>query len=191
MSLDDIKKAILAEAEKEAEKIRVENENKIAAVKKEWQEKIDERKQEIIASAQRKANQKVQQTQFKLQAQAQTEILNQKQRLIDKVYKSALKKLTELSDDEYVELMTKLIDQLPKTDGKLISVKDKEGLLKKALKKSDKKYDLASEVIGGHGGFIFKSKEIEIDSTFASLVNNAEDQTILPVSNLLFNQPEN
>ncbi len=191
MALDDIKKAILAEAEKEAEKIRAESENKIAAVKKEWQEKVEQKKQEIIASAQRKANQKVQQTQFKLQAQAQTEILNQKQGIIDKVYKSALKKLTELDDDQYVELMIKLIDSLPETAGELISVKEKEGLLKKALKKNGKKYDLAQEVIGGQGGFIFKSKEIEIDNTFASLINNTKDQTILPVSNLLFNQSEN
>ena len=81
MALNDIKKAILVEAEAEVKKIEEQGEKKVAEVNAEWAKKSEARKQEVIASGQRKANQKVQQTQFKLQAQAQTEILNQKQRI--------------------------------------------------------------------------------------------------------------
>jgi len=191
MALDDIKKSILAEADAEVRKIEEEGNKKIAEINNEWAKKIEDKKQEIIASGQRKANQKVQQTQFKLQAQAQTEILTQKQKVIDKVYKLALQKLGELDDAEYVELMTKLIGQLPSGDGELTSVKEKENLLKKALRQSGKKYDLAKEEINGIGGFVFKSEEVEIDNTFATLVNNAKEQTSLSVSNKLFrNQTE-
>jgi len=201
MALDDIKKAILAEAEKEAGVIEAEGKARIKNIQAEWAEKIEIKKQEIIASAQRKADQKIQQTQFKFSAQAQTEILSQKQKNIDKVYKTALQKLGELDDGGYVELMARLIGLLPKTDGEIFSVKDKEELLKKALRQSGRKYDLAKETVNGTGlpagalakagGFIFKSKEVEINDTFAALVNNAKEQTILLVSNKLFNtQPE-
>lgn len=190
MALDDIKKAILAEAKKETKKIETEGEAKVKAVQTEWAKKIEVKKQEITASAQRKANQKVQQTQFKLQAQAQTEILTQKQNVIDQVYKLALKKLGEFDDDKYIELMEKLINQLPAGKGELTSARDKGNLLKKALRKSGRKYDLAEEEINGSGGFIFRSKEVEIDNTFATLIKNAKEQTILAVSNLLFNQKQ-
>lgn len=187
MALDDIKKAILVEAEKEAKKIEKDGESKINAVRDEWAQKIEVKKQEIIATAQRKTNQKIQQSQFKIQAQSQTEILNQKQKMIDKVYELALQKLAEIDDNKYVDLMEKLITQLPDGEGELTSVKDKESLLKKTLGKSGKKYDLAKEEINGKGGFIFRSKEVEIDNTFVTLVNNAKEQTILKISDLLFN----
>ena len=190
MALDDIKKEILAEAEKEAKKIGQEGEDRINTVRDEWARKVEVKKQEIIATAQRKTDQKIQQSQFKVQSQSQTEILNQKQTVIDKVYKLALQKLTEIDDDKYIDLMKKLINQLPDGEGELTSVKDKDNLLKKALRKSGKKYDLARDAINGSGGFIFRSKKVEIDNTFATLVNNAKEQTILEISGLLFNQSE-
>lgn len=187
MALDDIKKAILAEAETEVKKIETEGEKKVAEINGVWSKKIEAKKQEIIASGQRKANQKVQQTQFKLQSQAQAEILNQKQKNINKVYKLALQKLGELDDDKYIELLAELIIKLPEGEGELISVIEKESLLKKALKQSGKKYSIFSETISGNGGFIFKSKDVEIDNTFATLINNSKEQTSLSVSNKLFN----
>ncbi|MAF13405.1 MAG: hypothetical protein CMI53_00725 [Parcubacteria group bacterium] len=188
MALDDIKKAILAEADTVVEKAKTEGNQKIAKVQADWSKKIDNKKQTILASAQRKANQKVQQTQFKIQAQVQTEVLNQKQILIDKVYQLALQKLNNLDNDKYVELMEKLINKLPADEGELISVKDKESLLAKASHKSNKKFTVSKETVSGSGGFIFRSKDLEINDTFATLVNNSKDETILSVSNLLFNE---
>lgn len=188
MSLDDIKKAILTEAKNKAKEIEQDGMRKAADIQIEWDKKLAEKKQEIIASAQRKANQKVQQTQFKLQSQAQTEILNKKQQIIDRAYKAALQKISSLEDDKYTELMMKLIDQLPEGEGKLISVKGKEDLLKKALRKSKKKFEISAETTNGNGGFIFQSKEVEIDNTFGALIKNAKEETILSVTNLLFGQ---
>jgi len=190
MALDDIKKAILAEAEKEVKIIETEGEKKIADVNDVWTKKIEEKKQEIVASGQRKANQKVQQTQFKLQSNAQAEVLNQKQRVINKVYKLALQKLGELDDQGYVDLLSGLIAKLPEDEGELISVMEKESLLKKALQKSEKEYTVATETTTGNGGFVFKSEKVEIDNTFATLINNSKEQTSLLVSDKLFSVQE-
>jgi len=186
MSLDDIKKSILAEAKTEAKKIEAEGDAKIAELKKSWQTKTEEKKQEIIASAQRKTNQKIQQTQFKLQSQTQSEILQQKQRIIDKVYKTALQKLADFEGEKYVSLMEKLIADLPASQGELSSTKEKESLLKKALKNTGQKYEIAKDTITGTGGFIFQSDRIEINDTFSALIHNSKEQTILRVTNLLF-----
>jgi vacuolar-type H+-ATPase subunit E/Vma4 len=186
MSLDDIKKSILTDASAQAEKIEAEGKIKISEIKKIWQLKLDEKKQEIIDSAQRKANQKVQQTQFKLQSQAQSEVLEQKQRIIDKVYKTALQKLAAFDGEKYIGLASKLIESLPEGEGELFSTKEKDELLKKALKRSGKKLKISPEPISGTGGFIFQSEQIEINNTFLELINNSKEQTILEVTRLLF-----
>lgn len=191
MAFDDIKKAILAEAKSEAENIEAEGRKKAAELKSVWDKRLEAKKIEIMNSVRQKANQKVQQSQFKLQAQSQTEIISQKQKLIDKVYKRALTKLTELSDDKYVDLLADLITKLPAGEGSLTSVKDKEGLLKKAIKKSGLKFELASETIAGQGGFVFHSKEVDIDYTFSTLINSAREETILAVTEKLFNHNQN
>ncbi|MEA3398544.1 MAG: V-type ATP synthase subunit E family protein [Patescibacteria group bacterium] len=190
MALDDIKKTILDQARKEADEIIRQGEKKADEIKAEWDKKVENRKEEIVASAQRKTNQKIQQTQFKIQAQSQTEILNYKQKIIDQVYQIALKELANLGDKDYIELMEKLIKQLPSGGGEILSVGNKEKLVKKALDKSGKKYDFSEKIAKGKGGFIFRSKKLEIDNTFATLVDHAKSQTILEVTGLLFGQKE-
>lgn len=190
MALEDIKKAIDEQAQAEIAGIEKDGNQKVAEVQAIWSKKVSDKKQSIIATAQRKANQKIQQTEFKMQSQTQTEILNQKKQILDKVYKSALQRLTSLDDGQYVELVATLIEKIPETEGSLISVKDKETLLKKAANKSKKKFDVLNETVGGHGGFIFHSKQVEIDQTFATLVENAKEDTLLDVSKKLFSQEQ-
>lgn len=188
MALEDIKKTIIFEAEAEAKKIEAEGEIKAAEINNDWKKKIDEKKLEIIASAKRKAGQKIQQTQFKLQSKGQAEILGRKQEIIERAYKNALKKMADFKDDEYVKLMEKLINNLPEIEGDLFSVKEKENLLKKALKNSGKKYGIGKKSVSGVGGFVFNSSQMEINNTFSALINNSKEQTILEVAGLLFMQ---
>ncbi len=188
MALEDIKKSILANAEAEAEKIEADGQAKVIEIKNNWQNKIEQKKLEIINSAKRKAAQKIQQTQFKLQSKAQSEILKEKHLIIDKIYKTALKKISELSDDRYTALMEKLIKILPDGNGKLLSAKNKENLLKKALKNSGKRYEINTNSIPEAGGFKFQSEQIEINNTFPALINNSKEQTVLEVSRLLFSK---
>lgn len=190
MALEDIKKAIDNQAQTEIDEIEKQGNQKVAEVQAIWRKKVTDKKQSIIASAQRKTNQKIQQIEFKMQSQNQAEILNQKKQILDKVYKNALQKLTILDDGQYIELVANLIEKIPETEGSLISVKDKEALLKKATAKSKKKFDILSETVGGHGGFIFHSNQVEIDQTFATLVENAKEDTMLDVSKKLFSQNE-
>ena len=188
MALDDIKAAILAEATKSAQAITADGQAKTAALKADWDRKLETKKQELLTAAKQKTIQKIQQSRLKLQAQAQTELITQKQKLIDKVYKQALTKLSELTDDQYVDLMVKLINRLPELEGKLLSVKDKESLLKKALKKSGHKFELADETVHGQGGFYFTSKTIDINYTFSSLINSTREETLLEIAAKLFNE---
>ena len=186
MALEDIKKAVLAEAKSEADKIRSEGKVQVDELKKNWEKKLDAKVIDIIAIANKKAQTKIQQTTFKLKATTQTEILKKKQDTIGKVYSKVVSKLTEMPDQDYIDLMEKLIKLLPDLSGEIISVKGKESLLGKALSKSGKKVKIVKDSISGNGGFVFISDKVEIDNTFKALVENAKDKTALAVAEILF-----
>ena len=186
MPLADINKAIMAEADKEIKAIKAEGEKKLEALKAEWAEKIKERQLKIIQDAQKKANQKIQQMQFKMQAQFQAEILKSKNEVINKAYNQASKKLGELSEKEYEDFMVKLIKKIDTAEGELISAQGKEKILKKALQKTEKKFTISEKTTKDAGGFIFQSSKLEIDNTFSRLIADLRDQTILEVTKILF-----
>jgi len=186
MAIEDIKQAIAEQAQKEIVEIETAGQQKIDEIKSGWNKKIEARKEEIIGITKLKAEQKIQQTSFKIKSKNQAEILDKKHQLINQVYKKVEDKLNELSPTDYIELMKKIINRLPETDGKLISAKGKQGLLKKALGKSDREYKLATETVNKSGGFIFHSGDIDIDNTFPILINDSREQTILEVCDILF-----
>jgi len=186
MSLAEINKAILAEAIEESKAIKAEGDKKLELLKADQAKKLKARQDEIIAGAQRKAAQKIQQMQFKLQSQSQAEIHKHKNGIIDEAYKLAAKKLTELSETEYLDLMVKLLKEIETTDGEVISSEGKEKLLKKALQKADKNFRLIEKTVKDQGGFIYRSPKMEIDNTFSRLISDSRNQTILKVTKILF-----
>lgn len=186
MALDNIKNAILEEAKKIADEQKKEGDEKIEIIKKKWQEKIEEKKKNIITDTNRKTNQKIQQAQFKTQSETQFLILDQKKKIIEKVFDLALEKLSNFDETKIENLLIKLISQLPSDGGKLIPVSGWENRLKKALLKSGRKYEISSKVTKGLGGFIFESESIEINQTFEALVENEKEKTMLAVSKVVF-----
>lgn len=189
MALENIQKNIIEEAEKQASDIITAAEQNAAEIKKQWEDKRNEKRLHLIEESKRKTAQKIQQTDFLLHAQTNSEILNQKNKIIDKVYKLALQKLKNLNESEYIDFIAKLIEAVP-SEGILVSVAGREELLKKALKKTGKKLDVAKETIKGGGGFIYRSEKMEINNTFEALIDSSKESTLLPVSTLLFGNQE-
>lgn len=190
MGLNEIKQTISAEAKQEAEKIEREGKAKAQVVMVEWNKKIEEEKNNLISSAQRKTDQKVQQRHFSLQADVRTEVLSRKQKIIEQVYDKTLGTLKELNDQDYAQLMEKLISQLPDMEAELFSVEGKESLLKKGLNTSKRKFKVAQENVKGQGGFVMKSDKVEIDNRFSALLDIAKEKTIMEVSTILFNDEQ-
>lgn len=188
MALDDIKKAILAEAQKIADQRIEEVQKKIETIEAGWDKKTKERKEKAVESADRKIKQKIEQIKFEIQTESQAEILGQKKEIIDQVYSSVLGKLSSLSDDQYIELMEKLIQDLPNTSGCLLTIESKRSLLKKALANSDKKHQLGKEAINGQGGFIFQTDEIEIDFSFEAILRSIKEKTLLNTASIIFSE---
>lgn len=188
MSLEDIKKTIIKEAQDKAEETISNGQKKADELQRHWLQKLEEKKAQIVASARAKTDQKVQQTQFKLQAQKQTAVLNQKKKILDKTYQQALILLKELDDQKYVNLMAKLMEQLPEVSGEIFGSVEKIDLLRKAKRQAKVKAEIRDDNSIKTGGFIFRSPQLEIDFTLPALVENSKEQTLIAVCEQLFNQ---
>ena len=186
MGLQEIQQSIQTQTNTQVAEIQKSSQARLNEVKKSWQERASARREQLLARAQNKANQKIQQARFMLQAKGSAEILRRKAALIDSAYTKAGQQLAQLDDQRYVALMLKLIQELPSTPGSLLSVGNKEALLKKALRESGAKHEIADKTVKGSGGFWYRSAEIEINNTFEALIDQVRESTQLVLAQTLF-----
>ncbi len=186
MALDDIIQSILAEARKEADKVKQQGIAEIEGLKKDFQAQAQEEEQRILNSVQREADRAVAQAQFLAVSQKKAGLLTKKQEILDQVYSRALDKLAKLPEADYQKLVSSLLKKLEEPQGEVVPVKGKESLTKSALSKSGKPYQLATSTVSGKGGFVFKTKTMEIDNRFAVLIDHVRQDTEMEVSKILF-----
>lgn len=187
MAFSDIKKSILDEAHKQAEECRLQGSKEVAKIRADWENKVKTKKQELLKALQKRAEQKLLQAKFQIQNETQAQVLRKKQEILDQVYKSALDKLNQLGEEQYINLMVRLLKDLPQGEADLISVSGKEKWLAKALKQSNCNHKLSSETVAGQGGFVFQSSQVEIDCTFEVLLEEIKTETNLVVAEKIFN----
>lgn len=120
-------------------------------------------------------------------------ILSSKQQGITKGFDVALKKLQEMPEDKYISFLAEQIIKIPNCCGTIfLNEKDKNKIGEKLVKfVNDKlngqKLTLSDKTINVSGGFILKSGNIELNSTFETLLNSVKDELTNDVANALFN----
>lgn len=187
MSLQDIINTIKKEAEVKIKEIEKEAQKKIKEIEKESSQKITEEKSRLMVKVKKEAQNRVTQAEYQALAQTKSQVLQKKQELINKVFDRALNRLGSLSDDQYLKLISGLIEKLPIADkGMIIPAQDKEVLTKKALAKTTNKYSIGSKPLSCQGGFIFESDRFNIDNTFETLLEQLRAEIETEVSKILF-----
>lgn len=187
MSLQDIIKKIKQEGEVEIKKIEKETEQELKNLEKLYQEKFDVKKKQILEQKRKETQQAGDQIVFQERLKNNAIILDKKRKIIDRVYQQVLNELSRLSNKEYIELIYKLISQLPQIEqGKIIPSKDRKAQIEQALQKSKRSFDLAQESAEIKGGFIFVSDKINVDNSFEELINKIKTETETEVAKVLF-----
>jgi len=178
--------AILKEA-KDSEILLTENKTKEAEVIK--NQMVEKSKIEAIMVSRRIISNS--------QLTVRNEKLVAKQKMIDKVFESALEKLIAMNDDEYLELIKKYLLSMPIVGneeiilpGKYKSTVSEEYLseINVALKTNGKIGELkfSSDAREIKSGFVVVKNGIEINNTFESLVNSLRDELEPEIVNVLF-----
>lgn len=188
MSLTDITNKILSDAKEKAEEITQESQKELDRVLAEKNQKIVQVIQDIKVHGKEKAIKIQEQTDFRERMVEKNADLSLKQELINQVFEDAKEKLMNLDDEQFVELMVKMLNASDKVENaEVITSKEKEDLIKKALKKGGLSYKISEKKLKkGQEGFILSSDIIEIDNTIDNYINNSKKEFSVEVAKRLF-----
>ena len=187
MPINDIIQKIKQENEAEIKKIKKEADEEIKKLAKLYREKFDIKKRQLIQQKREEIQQVEQQILFQEKLKNNAVILDKKRKIIDQVYKKAFDDMIKLSDNDYIELVSKLISQLPfLEEGKIISSKNKKNQTEKALQKSKRNFKFSRETVDIKGGFIFTSSKLNINNSFEEWIDGIKENTEAEVAKILF-----
>ena len=181
---EERKEAILAEANKEKDKILSK---KIAKAK--------ELEKEIIKTAEAEAKRRKEKAISSATLKVRNDKLAAKQEVIAKVFEEGIEKLSSIKGDDFLRYIRNSILSLGEI-GEQRLILNKEGLeqvdltfiyeLNQALGEKGN-IKLSSEAGNFKGGFILESNGIEINNTYEALVNSLRDELEYEVAEVLFN----
>lgn len=192
MSIENITQKILAEANEAAKAIIEKAEIQGSEIIDEAKNKADEMLKNELAKSENDAEILKQRKVSAAQLQAKKMLLSAKQESINKSFQQAHNKLTQLPEEKYVNFIIEEIMKSSVSEGELIlNEKDKKNIGEKIVKLISEKIKtnkivLSDKTIDASGGFVLKSGNIEINSTFETIINSIKEELTFEVANVIF-----
>lgn len=192
MSIENITEKIIGEAKNVAES-SLNNANSqsfkiIEEAKKQGEAIIAEASVQTNIEAETLKNRKISAAEL----QTRKMLLTAKQECIKKSFEVALDKLKHMPEDEYISFLAEEIQKIPNCNGEIIlNEQDKINIGEKLVKVVNEningsKVVLSSKTTQASGGFILKNGDIEINSTFETILSSIKDGLTFEVANALF-----
>lgn len=197
--IEKIKERILEDASKKKQDILKEAEKEADKVLEDYRKKAEDVRKQILDKAKKEAEDKKRRILSIAQLEQRKVLLKAKQDIIDKVFKDAEKCLQEIPDEDYKNILYNMLLEGIVTGNEeiIVNKKDKSRItpefiakINQELAKSGKpsKVKLSSEI--GHmiGGFILKSRDIEVNATFDSLMKIEREELETKIAKILFEE---
>ncbi|NLY89815.1 MAG: hypothetical protein GX085_09410 [Firmicutes bacterium] len=194
--------SILEDARKEAEQIRKKGRAEAEKLRSEYKEKAEHLREEIMSRRQRQAAEEKNRRKIQAQMDAGRELLAAKNQLVEEVFQALKKRLAGMKDEDYRQLLRKLILQAVETgEEKLFfSVPDCRWLgeaflaeLNQELERQGRKgaltYGEAAADLSG--GFILQQGKIIQNFSLENLVEMKRDDLLPEIGRRLFTDANN
>lgn len=186
---------ILAEAKAEAEKIRQQAQEHQAAEQAKFDEQMARFKEQTQQMAAQAAAAEKAQLLALARMEATKDYLGEKVSLLDEVFARSRQRIQELPDDEYRQLMTRLLTEAVETgDEQVVTAKDEARIDQKLIDEVNRR--LADKGKGGlslseekhdlGGGFLLKRGRIRTNVTTGVLVGQARNDLVIELNKDLF-----
>jgi len=194
---EKIQQKILEEARLQAQNNLKLAQDEAAGIIEAARQEADKKKKEILERAQQEAVERKKRLVAVAELEARKQKLKAKQEMVEEAFHAALHNLRTMKDDQYELLLIDMIANVAKTGQEeiILSQKDKQRLspdfLDKVIKKLNEKgiiglVKIADESRNIEGGFILKSQDVEINSSFDAIIRMQRDQLEAEVIQLLF-----
>jgi len=185
MAISDILAQLEDEKEKALEQIKKEFEEELEKLNAEYEEKRKAQANSIkdrTSSAKMRIKDKAETTAL---MENKNELLKGKRKLLNKVFEKLVEELVSSSNNS--KFLEGLVQKIAKEykEGELIPSKGQKENVEKAAKGTN--FKISSETTDKKGGFIFRSGQVQIDSTYESIVESQmRDDLESETSNILF-----
>jgi len=186
VALKDILNKIIKDAEDETAKINTEAEKEIKRLNNKAAREIETERLAMKSRTRERRRFLKEQKEIEMELDTKKEILSKKQAEIDNIFNEVLRAIGDLPDKDYVEIIRKLLKKTPHgREGVFVIPKKRLEITEKEIKKviPNAKFDASSKI---EGGFIIKTKETEIDNSFASLLAQIKEDLEKDVADILF-----
>ncbi|MCR3922036.1 MAG: V-type proton ATPase subunit E [Firmicutes bacterium] len=194
---EKLRERILFEANSQAEVVLAEAQQKAAAILAHGQETAAAKKAAVLEDATKQAQERLRRAQTIAELDARKAILSAKENCIEETFEKSIARLQALEPLAYKELLYTMIVAASQTGTEAIIVSQADRVLftdelllriNQALLQQGKlgKLTLATESREMQGGFVLREDDVEINSSFNSLLRMQRDQLEPDVAAILF-----
>ncbi|OGY37229.1 MAG: hypothetical protein A3E36_01375 [Candidatus Andersenbacteria bacterium RIFCSPHIGHO2_12_FULL_45_11b] len=166
MSLSALKEAIVCEAAAQAEAIAKQAASAVQQEQQRTTKELRELEESIVQRARVEGERQARMIHQKAELAGRALILRAKQKEIASTKDAFVSYLAQLPDAQSKALYQELLNKLPGTSGEIIAGEKSKAIVEKL---TTKHHAISKETLPDEGGFIFRSKHVEINSTFSYL----------------------
>ena len=194
MSLENITRKIVSEANEFAAAVIAEAKTEAKAITEEYESIAEKEHNEIVDTAFEKASEIMHRSNAQSMKEKRINILSAKWEYLDNAFSAAAKLLCKMPDDKQVRFVVSLIQKYQRTDAELIFNKTDRDRLGQIVVDTvnavskDFKVTLSERTGDFSGGVILKEGGVEANLTYEALVADKREQLEDEVSSVLFDQ---
>lgn len=190
--IENITNRLKADAQAEIDRINSEADQEIEKINASYAQKAEKEAQAILDKGEITAKERESRLISSAQMEAKQAILASKQKLINDAFERALEKLTQLPEEDYINLLANLAGSVSsKGKGSLVfNSADKNKVGKKVVSRANKlcggNMTLSAETAPIKGGFVLKDGPIEVNCSLETLIKSVRSEVTGEVNAVLF-----
>lgn len=194
MTVENIRNAIIADAEKEAERIRQAGQSKADEKFRQAGQRLQRDFERRLAQAEQLEQDKKNRSVIALRSALGMELLSAKNAVIDQVFDKAVEKLVGLPSDGYKELLLRWLGEAATDDPAelVLNPRDKQALGPELVDRINQgrsggpAITLAEDSAETTGGFVLRTARYEIDKTLDSIIADLKEDMAPEIASELF-----
>lgn len=192
MAVDDILNKIKAEAEEATRRVLKGAQGEADGITAEARKRVDAERERLLSRARQRADEERNRIVTMAKLSARRELLEEKQRLIDRVFEDTKKSIMDMGRDEYRRLMTSFLKGNVESEGAEVIIDADEKRIDQAFldqvsgELGRGPLKLASERRAIGGGFILRNGRTETNCALDTILRDARERLETDVAAILF-----
>jgi vacuolar-type H+-ATPase subunit E/Vma4 len=181
MSLENLRKALLADAQQEAEAVRREAQANAEAYVAQRLAQAEQEAERHFHRESRAVEEEFKRKLTALRTEKNKALLERRNALVRMVFERARHQVLHLPESDYAAWLRRLLHRTAEQSGGVLIVHSEDRVIAERLVTewnnahgSEKSLTLAEETLPERGGFILRTPQYEIDATLGSLLGEVE-----------------